>query len=351
MEDTTHGPRCGDECIQRRPPILNEKRWQAIRICANQDSMMSELCQDLRNAFRFLRYCDTDITATLPELPKDANTPGAFPSSSPETLWILVGLTVALLDGPKPSRFIIFQTEQHSSRYFHEWKEYVDLLDRAEEIWDYSWSNRDALTKRFPHWKQKYRVIPYGYTRTPEDCFLEDILRERFSVHNIGVGMANSDEQRPVDILFVGWHGSGGRRDAILDQITQECHNQNRQMCLVGGDDLKLFGNDKQDMVRSSKILINLHFYAERTPMESVRLRTMIPEGCLVVSEYPDCEEEERMWRGIVYFCEGKDMAKECMELLEDVCFRTAFMERALHLYQLRFNFVKSMYFNLKQNP
>ena len=168
----------------------------------------------------------------------------------PDAINIVLGYQ--LLPEPRDlerCRHVIYQLEQLSDREGWFRPEFLDILNRADEVWDYSDENISFLRRRgVPN----LRLLPIGF---------HDKLRRI------------TRKTQDIDVLFYG--SLNPRRRAILDEIAKFATVK----CLVG-----VYGEVRDAYIARSKIVLNLHFY-EAQIMEQVRIAYLLNNHSLVISE------------------------------------------------------------------
>lgn len=146
--------------------------------------------------------------------------------------------------------YIAIQLEQKVSRWFT--ADYIALLDRASAVIDYSVANIEFMKdKGIPFWKLFH--VPIFPDAT--------LLRDRRS-------------PRDIDVLFYGDDQTPRRRELIAALRTKHrVHVENN-----------LFGADMLEVIRRSKVVVNLHYY-ENALLEVPRIFEALSAGTPVVSE------------------------------------------------------------------
>lgn len=149
----------------------------------------------------------------------------------------------------RPVRHILVQLEQLSMQEGWFRPDRIEMLRRADAVWDYASENVEFLRRRG---LTKVRHLPIGYHDN-----LRRIVRQ------------NQD----IDVLFYG--SLNHRRRFVLEQIGKFATVK----CLVG-----VYGQERDDYIARSKIVVNLHFY-ESQIMEQARIAYLLNNRCFVVSE------------------------------------------------------------------
>lgn len=146
-------------------------------------------------------------------------------------------------------RHVVYQLEQLSEREGWFRPELLEILNQADEVWDYSEENINFLRRRgVAH----VRLLPIG--------FHENLRR---------IGRKTQD----IDVLFYG--SLNPRRRAILDQIATFANVK----CLVG-----VYGAERDAYIARSKVVLNLHYY-EAQIMEQCRIAYLLNNHAFVITE------------------------------------------------------------------
>lgn len=168
----------------------------------------------------------------------------------PEGINIVLGYQ--LLPEPRDlagCRHVIYQLEQLSEREGWFRPELLEIMNQADEVWDYCEENINFLRRRGV---ANLRLLPIG--------FHENLRR---------IGRKTQD----IDVLFYG--SLNPRRRAILDQIATFANVK----CLVG-----VYGADRDAYIARSKIILNLHYYDAQI-MEQCRIAYLLNNHAFVITE------------------------------------------------------------------
>jgi hypothetical protein len=149
-------------------------------------------------------------------------------------------------------RVILYQLEQLSDREGWFTPDREALLHAALAVWDYSPENLDFLRARGI---SRAMHVPLGYHRRLER------IRHR------------GDASKDIDVLFYG--AVNKRRAAVMREIQERL----RAEWLFG-----VYGEERDQYIARSRIVLNLHFYQARI-LEQVRLTYLLNNRCFVVSE------------------------------------------------------------------
>jgi hypothetical protein len=153
--------------------------------------------------------------------------------------------------------YIIIQLEQLSldAGWFGDkneifMKDTVPLLQNALQIWDYSPENIRFLED----FQLKAKLMPIGYHEN--------------------LGVIHPSSRKIIDVLFYG--SLHPRRTFILEELEKYC----KVKSIFG-----LYGSERDKIIRSSKIIINIHAFAKLKIMEQVRLSYLLNNKCFIISE------------------------------------------------------------------
>jgi SAM-dependent methyltransferase len=160
-----------------------------------------------------------------------------------------------------PRDSIIFNVENTSSSFFTE--EYIKLL-RKFTVWDFDLRNTLELSQLI--------VRPVRYVRL-------------FYVNSLKRITGGADKD--IDVLFFG--SFNPRRSAVLDSLRA----RGISVSAVFG----VFGADLDNLIARSKVVINIHFYANGR-VEMIRLFDLLANSQTIVSELNPGEELDDDLRG-----------------------------------------------------
>lgn len=174
-----------------------------------------------------------------------------------DELYILVGVA-EFPANRTPKNYIVYQFEQSGVSYKNsknKWftSKYIQLLDSATYIWDYSKSNIEFL-KEHLHRKDTLYYVPLRYS-----SILDQFPKNK----------------KTIDILFLGSINS--RRKTILDRLSL------RYNVHIGENNL--WGQERDKLISKSKIVLNIQFY-ENGLLELARLSYLLSGGAFVLSEW-----------------------------------------------------------------
>lgn len=152
---------------------------------------------------------------------------------------------------PRDVRFIVYQLEQLSETegwLLHK-PHMLDILKKAEAVWDYSPENIEFLRLR----DISADFLPAGFSPVLKQIVPMD---------------------KDVDILFYG--SRNNRRGVVLQTLLEMGYNVK---ALFG-----IYGDERDRWISRSKLVINIHFY-EANLFESVRVSYPVNNGVPVLSE------------------------------------------------------------------
>jgi hypothetical protein len=189
--------------------------------------------------------------------------------------WIIFGVNELPPSTLLPEKYIVYQLEQVCVKG-NKWltDKYIELMKGAKQVWDYSLKNVNHLTgygiKNILH-------VPISYT--PNMTLL--------NTSSINVS------EKDIDVLFMG--SISPRRKELLHNIRDAGLNV---MIADGG----VWGNDRMHLLKRSKIVINIHYYGEESPLEMVRLSILLANNAFIISESGgDAGLDKRVEKGVVF--------------------------------------------------
>ena len=153
---------------------------------------------------------------------------------------------------------------------------YFNMLERAHIVFDYSLENI-----RFFGGNEKAENIPFYYLPV-------NYLPDEYA----------DSHGKDMDVLFFG-DNSVERRRKILDSLSEDFNIK-----VVCGT----YGEDMLDIIRNSKIVLNLHYY-EGALLETTRIYEVLSQNSsLVISERSADVFEDKKLEGIVDFVDTGDI-------------------------------------------
>jgi len=173
-----------------------------------------------------------------------------------------------------PDFYIAFQMEQTiSTRWFDQ--NYLDKLENAYAVFDYSISNIDSFKKH--------------------SLFCNRLCYLPIDLHP---SIINTTESYDYDVLFYGDTECPRRRE-FLQQI------QKRFKIKIL---YNVFGIELENEIKKAKIVVNIHYY-ENSLLETTRLYEVLSLGrSVIVSERSSDSVEEKKLDGIVDFVDTWDI-------------------------------------------
>ncbi len=150
-----------------------------------------------------------------------------------------------------PKIHITYQVEQINSNYFT--KKYLEQLDNSIIIWEYSLRNKIKYDKINLN-KIFYQPMPFYYDNQIINYFDNDIY----------------------DIGFYG--ATNERRLNIINNLSEKFKTN------IGWGKL---GNDRDNLINNSKIILNLHYY-EDSSLETCRINEILQYDKIIISELPE---------------------------------------------------------------
>lgn len=164
---------------------------------------------------------------------------------------------------------------------------YINSLktDSIHEIWTFSDYNIFILNK-------------FGITKTKFIKMVAwDEYREKLMSYNI-------DNTYDYDVCIVGWMND--RRE----QIVQKIREKGISVKIIGYRD-ELFGDERDKVIRKSKILLNVHYSDNMFCFEQIRCFPFISVGQIIVSEDSFDKVES------VIFSDYKNLPDKVYEILK----------------------------------
>ncbi|CAM9125797.1 unnamed protein product [Phaeothamnion confervicola] len=199
-----------------------------------------------------------------------------------------------------PRRYVVVQLEQPGSGFVAA-QDYRRILRGAVAIWDFSpaqaarWRREGMATARHvPLFAPSYALRPWG-------CGYGGGYGDGFHGYNDGA----LPECQPVDILFYGL--ANGRRRATLQRLEAAA-------AAAGGLRVRhhsgLYGMARDELIRASKVVLNLHFYPAAA-LEVHRITYLLAMGKCVVSERAADPALDAAFAGAVTFADNRQTLVE----------------------------------------
>lgn len=160
-----------------------------------------------------------------------------------------------------PKNYIVFQFEQSGVTTTNNQKDiwfttkYLDLLQNAQYIWDYSRENITYLSNKYKFTNTMY--VPLRYSESIRTC---PQLRE---------------SEKTIDVLFLG--SMSERRKKLLDRLQES----NYTIHIARNN---LWNQERDKLVAQSKIVLNIQYY-DNGILEMPRLTYLLSNGIFVISE------------------------------------------------------------------
>lgn len=200
-------------------------------------------------------------------------------------------------DNNMPNRYIIYNLEpmnyrskKHNKHNNH--NKYIEKIRKAEIVWEYSKTNLSIIKKL----NKNIIYKPFFYSK-----FMEKL----YNIQN--------DREKDIDVLFYGLMNS--RRNKIIEDLKKEGINiyspnypENKPVWL----------KDKFDLIKRSKIVINIHYHSELNDQTNDLLRIMflLANKVVVVQEETNDKDIDEELKEIIVPYDG--IVKRCKELLID---------------------------------
>jgi hypothetical protein len=183
--------------------------------------------------------------------------------------------------GRNPKRYIHYQIEQTTSNWFT--PHYMLTMKNSLDIWEFAMPNtkryKDDIDISNVHWMP----MPFYKYRTDISNFFE------------------------YDILFYG--SMNTRRTNILNKLKEK---YKIKVCV------NVYGEDIYNMIKRSKIILNIHFYKDAT-LESARFNEVLQFNRCIVSEKSIKEDYKNMslYKDIVVYF---DIIKDDLSNMDQLC-------------------------------
>lgn len=209
-----------------------------------------------------------------------------------KNLWIILGANELPPSTLLPPNYIIYQLEQIYLKN-NKWltDKYIELMRKAKGVWDYSRKNIHLLQS----YNIKAQYVPISYTPT----LTKNILSSR----------KEKEKEKDIDFLFIG--SLNQRRLDILETLQKKNYK-------VMAADGSIWGDERIDLLKRSKCLLNIHYYSEESPLEMARVSLLLANRCFVISEIGgDNNLEKDLHKGII-LCYYKDIVKNCEKYISD---------------------------------
>jgi len=153
--------------------------------------------------------------------------------------------------------YIVYQLEPLNLNLglIKDWPEYLEVLINAHAIWDYAPYNQNYLAD---HGFHNVYVTP--------------------PAHHSLIETLQLDELKDIDVLFYG--SPHDRRKKVMQDLSKH----NIKVVYVES----LFGEDRNNLIRRAKIILNIHAWHGLNVLETVRLSFLLANKCFIISENSD---------------------------------------------------------------
>lgn len=163
-----------------------------------------------------------------------------------------------------PINYIVVQLEQtnvKNSQWFNNL--YIQYLQNAKEIWEYSLVNYKNLVEIYRLPKEKIKYMPIMPIMTPN-------FKEEFEKIYDFMPTPTSDADDVSDILFIG--SLNERRQNIINNIKRKFPQ------FIVRIETNIWGKEKIQVIIKSRMILNLHYYDDKSSsiLETVRLSEII---------------------------------------------------------------------------
>jgi hypothetical protein len=184
-------------------------------------------------------------------------------------------------------------------------KEEAPTLWGSGPVWDYLQDNLDVL--RSKGWAPHAQYLPLR--------FYPGILRTDGVRYK-----SRKDKDMAYDVAFMGSFETSPRRMAVVDTLRNAGVNVNVITTV--------YGFDREEVLRNSKIVINVHFYSRN--FETVRLFYLLSVGTFIVAEADPAINAAAMreYEGTMAFSPYDELVPTVLRYLGDRKAREAIAER-----------------------
>lgn len=186
-----------------------------------------------------------------------------------------------------PTTYIVYQLEQTISNDQSQWfsQRYIEYMKGALQVWDYSLVNYQHLKKIGI---ENVFYVPLQYMKS---CDSQEEV----------------ESTKDIDVLFYG--SLNERRRLILTEL------KSRGLHVV--TEHQLWRDDRMDLIRRSKIVINIHYYDEAI-LETARLSYLLSNRVTVVSEKSQDPILDKWHTPFVELVEYNGLVDKCQEILKN---------------------------------
>jgi len=192
--------------------------------------------------------------------------------------------------------YIVYQLEILDDELGHlkNYPQYLGFLSRALAVWDYSPKNFSYLKSKGI---QNVEYVPPGY-------------------HSVSEKLTWRNSGHQFDFLFIG--SLSPRRAIFLEGLAKRGY----EVGAITGDN-GAFGIKRDQLIASSKILVNLHCFDDLNTLETVRISYLLTNGAVVISEASDHDPYD----GAIGYAKYDELIDYCASVLtkeEDLQKRSA---------------------------
>lgn len=183
--------------------------------------------------------------------------------------------------------YIVYQMEILDDHQGHlkNYPKYLHFLSRALSVWDYSPKNFEYLKSKG---LKNLAYVPPGYHPA---C-------EKFSWQ---------ESPHEFDFLFIG--SLSPRRSEFLQTLINTGYRVGAITQNNGA-----FGENRDQVVANSKIIVNVHCFDDLDVLETVRISYLLSNHAVVISEASDHDP----YQGAVGYASYKNLAEYCISALQD---------------------------------
>lgn len=176
---------------------------------------------------------------------------------------------------------------------------YLKRLEGAIEIWDYSMQNIVNVRSLFKLKNltlPKTRYVPFTFLPVFSSSLGNlglNPLESSLSVVRASIHENRKNNDKDIDVLFYG--SVNPRREKIM----QDLEAAGYRVHFAG---YNLWGEARDNLIKRSKIVLNIHFYADPI-LETTRLAPLVSQGAFVISEPSSDKILDIFWSKMVTFC------------------------------------------------
>jgi hypothetical protein len=174
------------------------------------------------------------------------------------------------------------------------------LHDGAPCLTDYYWN----ILKKYTVWDYSQSNVEYLLKK---EIFAERIIigwSEKALFENIII-------QQDIDVLFLGWLNE--RRLKVYNDLIIHPKLKNKKIVFKNG----IWGKEKEELIKRSKIVLNIHFYGEKI-LETLRIFPLLANEKLVISEKSFYFPENDEWEKGLVLCKLNEIVEKVIYYLEN---------------------------------